>query len=87
VTRPAAAEWIRFLEAAGSEEACEVLRRRIGQLESTADDISEVIREFPGSPSDELEECLRIARSAAHEAIEFLRVVISVIRKSEPDVA
>jgi hypothetical protein len=82
-----AEEWIRFLDARGPEDAVSELRRAISRLDDSSDEVTGVLTHLSGSPSADVEEVLRVSRTATHEAIGLLNVAITRIRLGDPDAA
>ena len=82
-----AGEWVRFLDVRDSEDAVGELRRMIGRLDESSDDVTGVLNTLSGSPSGDVEEVLRVSRTATHEAIGLLSGVITRLRLGDPDAA
>ena len=80
-------EWLRYLDAESGEDAVGDLRRMISRLEGISDEIGDVLRFLSGSPSVDLEEILRVSRSANEEAIGLLAAIILRIRQGDPEAA
>lgn len=82
-----AGEWVRFLDARGTEDAVSELRRMIGRLDASSDEVTGVLNILSGSPSGDIEEILRVSRTSTHEAIGLLSSVITRLRLGDPDAA
>ena len=82
-----AGEWIRFLDARGTEDAVGELRRMVGRLDASSDEVTGVLNILSGSPSGDVEEILRVSRTSTHEAIGLLSGVITRLRLGDPDAA
>ena len=82
-----AGEWVKFLDVRDSEDAAGEIRRMIGRLDESSDELTGVLNVLSGSPSGDVEEVLRVSRTAAHEAIGLLSGVITRLRLGDPDAA
>ena len=80
-------EWIHFLDTRAPEDAVSELRRMIGRLDDSSDELTGVLNYLSGSPAGDVEEVLRVSRTATHEAIGLLNRVITRIRLDDPDAA
>lgn len=80
-------EWCRFLEAPNADEAEYDLRRHMTRLEEAYAEIAHELKFFSSSPGGEVDETLRVARSAISETLELLDGVRLQLRYSPPDEA
>ncbi|MFC5175597.1 hypothetical protein [Nocardioides taihuensis] len=81
------AEWLRFLEARSPEDSVSELRRLVSRLDTACDETTAVLAALSGGPSGDVEDDLRVARSAMHDSIGVLNRVIMRIRLDDPDAA
>lgn len=82
-----AAEWMRFLATPDTEDAVSEIRRMVSRLDDVGDELNGLLRSLSGSPSGDVEEVLRVSRTATDEAIGLLDGVIVRIRLGDPDAA
>jgi len=80
-------EWMRFLATPDREDAVSEIRRMVHRLDSVSDELTGVLRCLSGSPSCDVEEILRVSRTAAEEAMGLLSGVIMRLRLDGPDAA
>ena len=80
-------EWCRFLDAHTDEEAVGAIRNQMARLNDVYADVAWVLKQLAGSPGGEVEEVLRVARSAVGEAIELLDDVATRLRAGEREVS
>jgi hypothetical protein len=85
LTPHTAGEWVRFLESRDSDEAAHRLGRLTLQLDQALDEIITVLRSLAGSPAHDLEELLRVSRTAINEAVETMRFIVAGLRTTELD--
>ena len=80
-------EWCRFLDARSTEEAVDELRRKRMRLDHIDQAITCELKLLGSSPSAEIDEVLRVARSAVNESIELLDSVVRQLRLHPDEVA
>lgn len=80
-------EWCRFLEARDGDEAASEVSRHLGRLEDVYEEIAMELRLLASAPGGEVDEVLRVARSAVNEAIELLSGVVRQLVYTPPDEA
>jgi hypothetical protein len=78
-------EWYRFLDAHSDEEAAAEVRRHVARLDEVYANLHWEARQLASSPGGEVEETLRIARTAVAEAAELLEELASRFRAGERD--
>ena len=78
-------EWFRFLDARSDDEAASVVRRHMARLDDVYGDLQWVLKSLAGSPSGEVDEALRVGRTALGEAIELLDAVAARFCAGERD--
>jgi hypothetical protein len=78
-------EWFRFLDAHTGDEAVNALCNQMARLQDVYAEVAWVLRQLAGSPGGEVEEALRVARSALGEALELLDDVAMRLRAGERD--
>ena len=82
-----AREWHMFLGTRSREDASSEVRRMIHKLDDASDAVNYVVRLTAGSPSVDVEEVLRVARTSIDEAISQLNQAVYEIRLGDPDAA
>lgn len=76
-------EWYRFLDAHSDDEAASVVRRHMARLDEVYGNLHWEVRELASAPGGEVEEVLRVARTAVAEAIELLDDLVGRFRAGE----
>lgn len=82
-----AREWFLFLGTRSGADAANEVRRLVDRLEDANDTVNYALRLLTGSPGEEIEEVLRVARRSISEGISELAQVVLEIRLGDPDAA
>jgi hypothetical protein len=80
-------EWYRFLGVQTADEASAELRKLVLRLDDTYDQLNYMVKLLGGSPDEDAEQAVRIARTSVNEAIDFLDTAIRQLRTDGPDAA